>query len=765
MKVLILVFVAWYASMVSGEMILAARGKPEEYVIIVPDHASESQRYAATELRDFVEKATNVRLPIVTDRIPLPPKAILLGGTRHNATLLAEEVTDSRLGAEGFRLVSRPPYLLIIGSSERGTLYGVYELLERFAGCRWYASWHTVVPQLETFAVPDNLDDTQTPAFEMRCNAWWDILRHNDFAARLRVNAKGWPRRNPNFDAKHGGNPYRFGGEDMGHTFYHFLSPQIYFKAHPEYFCEWKGERIWEKGNPCLTNPEVLRITTSNLIAAIRGNPKARIWSVSQMDTGKYCTCKSCRAVDEEEGSHAGTIIRFVNAVAENIEKDFPYVIIHTMAYQYSRNPPKTAPRRNVLLMMADIECDFARPLDDSPCPVNRTVSEELREWGKLTDRLMVWDYVTDFLHYTIPFGNAYALQGNLKFFHDNNVRAVIEQGDYQGRHADFAELKAWLLAKWMWNPNLPMEPLLEDFFTGYYGKAAPYVRTYFDDLHRLQLAYSEDPAHPLSVFTPFTNPAITDEFLENATKLWAKAIDAVKDDPSLSYNVRMGAFAVDYVRLMRMDKFALFMSSSTSVPYVAKMKGLAASLLDRMDEAKNMCLCENQARSNGYRKKWCDIVAGNHPRVFDHTGEIEDRHIECASIFGTRIDDPEADDGRALMLPGTHYEWSGRFFMRKLGFEQGTKYLLRVRVRVARRTSGEAFWAGVYDEGAKRSLKMITPKTADAISGYVWYDVHTWVPGKSDFFWIGPPRFGKDGKSAVNAVYVDKIDIVRIQK
>ena len=37
-----------------------------------------------------------------------------------------------------------------------------------------------------------------------------------------------------------------------------------------------------------------------------------------------------------------------------------------------------------------------------------------------------------------------------------------------------------------MWNPDLPMKPLLDRFFAGYYGKAAPYVRQYFEELHAL---------------------------------------------------------------------------------------------------------------------------------------------------------------------------------------------------------------------------------------------------------------------------------------
>ncbi len=143
------------------DIVIAERDKVSEYSIVVPAKASPSQKYAAEELRDFVEKATGVLLPAVTDADPMPPKAIVLGITKWtNEKEPAHE--------DGFRIVAKTPHLFIIGSAARGTLYGVYEFLERFAGIRWYASWRTIVPERERITVPLDLDDTQIPAFDMR---------------------------------------------------------------------------------------------------------------------------------------------------------------------------------------------------------------------------------------------------------------------------------------------------------------------------------------------------------------------------------------------------------------------------------------------------------------------------------------------------------------------------------------------------------------------------------------------------------------------
>ena len=766
MKTLVLFAASVCAAGVSAADInLAVRGQPAAYTIVIPEKASPSQKYAAEELRHFTEKTTGVRLPIATDAFPLPAKAILLGQTKYTHA----DSSSCQLGTDGFRLLARPPHLLIIGAPDRGTLYGVYEVLERFAGCRWYSSWHSCIPSRERITVPETLDDVQKPALAMREPFWYDVLRHGDFAARLRVNSRSWLVN----DEKYGGNPFRFGG-GLGscHTFNTLLPPEKYFDEHPEYFSMVNGRRMNGRTQLCLTNPDVLRIVTSNVLERIRNDPGARFYGVSQNDWGNYCECPSCKAIDDEEESHAGTMIRFVNAVAEAVEREFPNAIIETLAYRYTRKPPKkTRLRHNVVPCLCTIECDFARPIDESPFEQNVKFRKDIEGWRGQTDQLYIWDYATDFEHYTMPFPNVYALQGNVKFFHDNGVKYLFEQGAFQGRHADFAELKAWLLAKWMWNPDLPAKPLLDEFFAGYYGKAAPYVRDWFEAIHRLQLQHSSSPKHPLRIYDDVTSSAITDELVDFGAGCWQKAIEAVKDDPATSYNVRMAAFSFDYLRLERLRrkvyKVLVLSQECRAVEKLAEAKRLAKSLLDRMDEAKDIRLTEEKAKHDGIIRQWKELLAipDTHlePVV---SGEVEERHISIAryGIWGEYVDDPKASDGRALKLFNTHSEWCSTFPMRQVAFEPGATYKIRVRIRVDKlRDGGEAFWAGIYDPVAKCNRGGIQPRTENVSEDYAWYDVCTWTPNENEYFWIGPGRFGKDGNSSIKALWIDKLEFSRV--
>ena len=754
---------------------IAVREKPVAYTIVIPEKASAVETYAAEELQAFLEKVTGVKLPVATDERPLPEKAILLGETRYSLALLNGGFDPKVLGSDGFRIAARPPHLVAYGSAKRGALYAVYEILETYAGCRWYASWHSVIPKKDKVSIPADLDDVQVPAFEMRESYWYDINRHREFSARLRLN--GYNCTWGEVDAKFGGDSFRFGG-GLGncHTFNKLLPPDEYFDKHPEYFSLVKGKRLKDHTQLCLTNPDVLRIVTSNVLECIRKDPDAKFYGVSQNDWYNYCECEKCAAIDAEEESHAGTMVRFVNAIAEAVEKEFPHAVIETLAYQYTRKPPKkTRLRRNVMPCLCSIECDFTRPIPESPYAEDKSFMKDICGWKTQTDQLYLWDYVTEFQNFPLPFPNVYALKGNLQFFRDNNVKEIFAEGAQLGRHGEFAELKGWLLAKLMWNPELDVKPLIDDFFAGYYGKAAPFIREYFEEMHKRQAAWSADPNNPLRIWTSAAFKSLPDDFVEWAKPLWKKAVAAVKDDPALSYNVRMSEFSFDFLRLERMNpkpvrRKVLFAPCPEDDVRIAEAKALAKSLLDRMEEAKDISLSESRPRHDALVARWKAIVAPatNSPvnAIETQCAELEDCQLGLVKPgkFGAIVDDPKAADGKAMKLFNTHYEWCATLHMNKIKFRPGVKYRLRARVRVEKERDGsEAFWAGVYDPVEKKGLGGVSPRT-DAIkdSEYAWYDVCTWTPradGK-EYFWIGPGRFGKDGKSNIKALYIDKIEL-----
>ena len=270
------------------------------------------------------------------------------------------------------------------------------------------------------------------------------------------------------------------------HTFRTLVPPEKYFDEHPEYFSLLKGNRTPDC-QLCLTNPDVFRIVVEELRARMRENPEARFWSVSQNDTYCPCECAACAAIDSAEGSPAGSILSFVNRVAD----EFPDKIISTLAYQYSRAAPKhIKPRPNVNIMLCSIECNRSRPIADDPA--SASFVKDVEDWSALTHNILLWDYVIQFRNLVSPFPNLRVLQPNIRFFVENGITSVFEQG-LSELHGEFAELRAYLIAKLLWNPYADADSLMDDFLRGYYGGAAPQIRRYIDTMHDALAASGEE--------------------------------------------------------------------------------------------------------------------------------------------------------------------------------------------------------------------------------------------------------------------------------
>lgn len=276
------------------------------------------------------------------------------------------------------------------------------------------------------------------------------------------------------------------------HSFYTMVPPEKYFAEHPEYYAQINGKRVGERAQLCLSNEDVFQIVLGQLRKRLDQDPDITIVSVSQNDCAGACTCEKCRKTDEEEGSPAGSMIRFVNRIAEALEKDYPRLRIDTLAYQYTRRPPRiTRPRHNVIVRLCSIECCFSHPLSKCGKTVtvggdqeggHRSFTEDLEDWGKICGQLYIWDYTTNFANYLQPFPDFDVLQENIQFLIRNHVRGIFEEGNNaEGESGGLNRLSQYLLARLLWNPDIDMEVCMEEFLAGYYGMAAPWIKRWIE--------------------------------------------------------------------------------------------------------------------------------------------------------------------------------------------------------------------------------------------------------------------------------------------
>ncbi|MFR1759414.1 MAG: DUF4838 domain-containing protein, partial [Christensenellaceae bacterium] len=144
-----------------------------------------------------------------------------------------------------------------------------------------------------------------------------------------------------------------------------------------------------------------------------------------------------------------------------------------------------------VCVRLCSIECCFGHPLEACNrvvgpfvrwhTPGAPTFQEDLAGWGKICDRIYIWDYVTNFAQYWLPFPNFHVIGPNMRFFVKNGVKGVYEEGNYHSPSPDLNELRQWLLAKLMWNPDFDVKQGIYDFTEAVYGPAAGEIRAYME--------------------------------------------------------------------------------------------------------------------------------------------------------------------------------------------------------------------------------------------------------------------------------------------
>ncbi len=509
-----------YANPQENELFLVQNGKTD-YRIVISRNAGETEKKAATEFQRYIREISGAKLRIITDKRKIREYEIILGRNRHLEEIYPSMKYDN-LEEDGFTILTHDKKLIIAGGTQKGLIYGVYTFLEKYLGCRIYSSKVKIIPRYGNITF-DQINDTQVPVIKFREDYYRDVY-------------------DPLFMDWHKLDSHRDEWGYWVHTFHRFVPPEEYFGEHPEYYAMLNGQRV-PHTQLCLSDTNVFNLLVSNLQKRIEENPKAHYWSVSQNDTYGYCQCTECQAIDNKEDSHSGSVIHFVNKVAAK----FPDKTISTLAYQYSRSAPKhIVPADNVNIMFCSIECNRSRPIITDPS--SESFREDMGDWSAITDNIVVWDYVIQFQNLVSPFPNLRVLQPNIQFFVENNAKAMFQQGNREAG-GEFAELRAYLIAKLLWDPYIDIDSVMNDFLFVYYEDAGPYIREYIDIMHDALELSEKDLAifgSPIDHMDGYLVP----DLVEKYNALFDKAEGAVAGQPDVLERVKIARLPLDYAML-----------------------------------------------------------------------------------------------------------------------------------------------------------------------------------------------------------------------
>ncbi|MBI2300542.1 MAG: DUF4838 domain-containing protein [Armatimonadetes bacterium] len=684
----------------AGALTLSQNGRTTCRIVVAAD-ATAPEKLAARELADYVQQITGATFAVGDEStVPAGAPQILVGPSGR-AKALAPDVAWDSLASDSIVLRTAGERLVLAGARPRGTLYAVYTFLEDGLGVRWWTASESYVPRRPTLFVP-TLNRTYTPPLRYREAFYHQVTGRNpEFAARLKLNG--------HFQSI----PPERGGhyEILGwcHTFSQLLPPEKHFAQHPGWYSLIGDKRVADGAQLCLTNPEVKEALVTAALEWIRKNPAAGMISIAQNDCGGNCQCDKCRAVEAEEGAPSGLLIRFVNQVAEEIEKQYPEFLVETLAYTYTRKAPLHAvPRHNVIVRLCSIECDFAHPLDSDR---NKPFRDDLLAWARIAPNLYIWNYVTDFANFLLPHPNLRGLGPDLRFFVANHVVSVFEQGDAYNPIGDFVRLRLWVIAHLLWDPNLDENSLIKEFVTGYYGAAAPEVQAWLD------LQHDDVAGTGVRLGCFHGNTALFDlPVVNRATELWDRAAAAVKDDAVLSERVQRDRLPVDLLWLLNANRWQAQAKrrgepylGPTDLPaacatYLATARAHHAGPIGEggvFDSYVPQIEAKCRPRSAAKPPEECRGLKDEQWLDFQDFGFT----LYGAGSWSMLVDDPAASDGRAARMPGSHVQWA---VQQPLDGEAAGRFHVFLRIRVAAKAKeGVAFSMGVYDADHARHTRL----------------------------------------------------------
>ena len=642
------------------------------YQIVVSQDATPAEKTAASELSYYLPQLSEAgeAVPVVTVRDESLGAALHVGQSEEALAALGLGAWSELKPDEVCYRVDASGDMWIAGDRPRGTLYAVYEFLEREYGVRFFTADDTLLPQRPRLELPrPGTMWRYAPPIQMRTALYRDLTLRGSgrFQAQMRNNSFGHK-----VTEEWGGSLTMVG---FVHTMDMLIPKDKYFAEHPEWFALRDGLRQGGALNQlCLTNPEMRQELCRRVKEELRKRPGARLISVSQNDNKSPCECEACREFVATNGNLTDLLVDCVNEVAASVAEEFPEVLVETLAYHYTRQPPKTVrPLDNVIIRYCTIEeCSFA-PIDSER---NRVFYDELAEWGRLAKQLMIWHYLTDFSHYYMPHPNWKCIASDTRLFRDCKAISVFQQGshDQAGDAADLANLRIYLVSRLLWDPEQDDQALIREFVEHHYGPGAEAVFAY---LNGVIAAVEAHPECKDGCNAPDTDGWLSDEEL---VRLWRKLYDtagALAADPV--YGPRLATATIPLtVNLFERAKLL-------QVPPEQRLEGLrevdANTVLDFLEAALKTADCPYLAEGARtaardwlakYRATFGGAVMVNRasegerpPQVAaerDWWGWQVENLYRDQNCFGPKrmelLTDAAASDGQGIAMPCTHTEW-----------------------------------------------------------------------------------------------------------
>jgi hypothetical protein len=457
---------------------------------------------AAVELADYLQKVSGV-MPVIATETQKGVEAasrIYIGHCKANADLAVQP--------EEFVIRTKGGDLHIRGGDEgpggmicQGTLFGVYDFIERELGVRWlFPGEHgEVVPKRATITIPD-LDRREQPRIEKRKVRNQAVTREDTFAPVLEkwgIPVEAWK-------AAHGPEAtgmwfrrMRLGARieiEGGHAYAGWWKK--YGREHPEWFAlQPDGTRTQkpERERLCKSNPALWDEIARVRIAEFKADPNKRMASLAPNDGGanKWCMCAACRALDPadapkllndrslidpatkqpfaEHPALTDRVFTFFNEIAKRVRREMPDRDLVAYAYSVYRTPPVKLGPLEPNLIIGYVGLDPA----------------DIEAWSRIAPRLYIRpNDLGPAIDLGMPRNNAKQLASAVKFAVEHKAIGF----DFDNCHGNWSAhgLDYYVLCKALWNPALDVRASIADYCRAAYGPGAEAMLRYHERLEKI---------------------------------------------------------------------------------------------------------------------------------------------------------------------------------------------------------------------------------------------------------------------------------------
>ncbi|MBR6650278.1 MAG: DUF4838 domain-containing protein [Clostridia bacterium] len=505
-----------------------------EYTIVVTNPDNANMVFAAEELKKYVEMASGVTLAIENNE----------SDAEYKITLLEDE-TDT-LGNDGFSITVVDGQLRIMGGALRGTMYGVYELIEEYIGYRFYGYYDSEIFEATAVAITEGLTDVQIPDSLYRNNSITPF--HNEYTYNSVVKRKlsgsttahslneakygyGISRLHSNahsFDFFAGDDCFVVGDNSGNKVFKHCLTDyKIYTDADDG---EEDGVISKKSTYQAVLENMCMRIDARIAAGGVIGKDITEI-SCAYAAFNEFCQCKAprgqsgrCYDITKTEGTYAGTLVDFVNKIEEEITARYPGIRVITNAYGETKVPPKTRSfNENVVLLycwngcvnhsIEGHECseNGVATMGTAGSPYSAILGSNVKEkeyylgWMEHCSQSYIWYYPTNIYYSLSPLSNTFKIYDDMRWFMENKAVGFYVVGTANDA---FDGLNAYLISEMMWDKDITEEEykdLIKEYLAFYYGPGWENIYTYLEMLEEAgndMGCYMTEFSHPMEMYS-----------------------------------------------------------------------------------------------------------------------------------------------------------------------------------------------------------------------------------------------------------------------